>query len=74
MDGLNIYGLRYMIARLLENAQEAIEERSKNPHDVFIQGRCLAYYEMFDILKSELMVRDVDLEAFGLNVDIDQFA
>lgn len=46
----------------------------KYKSNLFTQGRRTAYYEMLDILKSELDVRDADLEKLGLNFDIDKIA
>lgn len=70
-DALTKEGIKYMIARLLENANEAAEESKENKGDEFAAGRRLAYYEMLDILKSELDVRDQDLKEFGLDIDLE---
>lgn len=66
--------LKYIIARLVDNANEAIEESNKDRSDAFNQGRRLAYYEMLDILKSELDVRDADLKEMGLDFDVNKIA
>ena len=34
-------------------------------------GRKVAYYEMLDILKTELDIRDQDLKEFGLDIDLE---
>ena len=60
---------KYILARLLERAFESIEEAKQNNSD-FDNGRKLAYYEIADIIKSELDVRDADLKEFGLDVDL----
>ena len=70
---INEEALAFVIARLLENAKEAKEESMKNRTDMFAAGRNVAYYEMLDILKSELDVQDAGLEALGLDIDVDQF-
>ena len=70
-DALTRDGIKYMIARLLENANEAAEESRENREDKFAAGRRVAYYEMLDILKSELDVREQDLKDFGLNIDLE---
>ena len=64
-------GIKFLIARLLDNANEAVEESNKNKGDQFAAGRRLAYYEMLDILKNELDVRDQDLEEFGLDINLE---
>ena len=63
--------LKYIIGRLVDNANDAVEESKKDRSDIFSQGRRLAYYEMLDILKSELDVRDQDLKELGLDIDLE---
>ena len=63
--------IKYIIARLLNNANEAVEESKKDRSNLFKSGRQLAYYEMLDILQSELSVRDQDLKEFGLDIDLE---
>lgn len=70
-DTLTREGIKYMVARLLENANEAAEESKENKNDAFCAGRKTAYYEMLDILKTELDVRDQDLKEFGLDIDLE---
>lgn len=72
MNKLSEDSLKYIIARLIDNANEAVEESEKDKSDAFNQGRRLAYYEMLDILKSELDVRDADLKEFGLGFDVNK--
>ncbi|MCC8029224.1 MAG: transposase [Lachnospiraceae bacterium] len=74
MSRLSEESLKYIIARLVENANDAVEESEKDKKDAFNQGRRLAYYEMLDILKSELDARDVDLKSFGLEFDVNKVA
>ena len=70
-DALTRDGIKYMIARLLENANEAVEESKENKDDAYCAGRLVAYYEMLDILKTELDIRDQDLKEFGLDIDLE---
>ena len=72
MSKLSEDSLKYVIARLVENANDAVKESEIDKGDMFNQGRRLAYYEMLDILKSELDVRDTDLKELGLDFDIDK--
>ncbi|MBC5689770.1 transposase [Mediterraneibacter sp. NSJ-55] len=74
MSKLSEESLKYIIARLVENANEAVEESDRDRNDLFNQGRRLAYYEMLDILKSELDARDADLKELGLDFDVDKIA
>ena len=69
-DKLTKDGIKYMISRLLKNASEAAEQSKQNREDAFSSGRALAYYEMLDILQSELDARGQDLREYGLDVDL----
>ena len=71
-SNLTAESLRFIIARLIANADESIRESRENRADLFKSGRSEAYYEMLDTLKSELSVRDEDLAEYGLNVDLEQ--
>ena len=62
---------KYIISRLLKRAFESIDEANPN-EDNFEAGRKLAYYEMADIIKSELYVRNVDLSEFNLDVNLEK--
>ena len=71
-DTLTKDGIKFVISRLLENANEAATESKKNKNDQFAAGRRLAYYEMLDILKTELDIRDQDLKELGLDIDLEE--
>ena len=62
---------KFIIRRILERAFESIEEAKKGGCDLDY-GRKLAYYEIADIIKSELSVRDADLAEFGLDIDLEK--
>ena len=64
--------VRFFITRLLERSKETIEESGREKDDAFQAGRRMAYYEVMDILKSELEVRDADLKELGLDIDLEQ--
>ncbi|MCX4340777.1 MAG: transposase [Lachnospiraceae bacterium] len=64
--------VKYIIARLIDNANDAAEEYKKDKSNKLLAGRKLAYYEMLDILRTELDVRDEDLEEFGLDIDLEK--
>lgn len=70
MNSLTPESIKYIIARLLERGAEAAEESKSDPNSDFEAGRRMAYYEMLDILKSELMVREQDLKEFGIDIDL----
>ena len=62
---------KLIISRILERAFESIDEAKESRND-FANGRKLAYYEVVDIIKSELYVRDADLDEFGLNINLEK--
>ena len=62
---------KFIITRVLERAFESIEDANESEDD-FDKGRKLAYYEIADIIKSELYVRDADLGEFGLDIDLEK--
>ena len=65
-------GIEYIIGRLLKNAQETVGEREKDKSNLFYDGKALAYYEMLDIIKAELDIREQDLKEFGLDVSLEE--
>lgn len=71
-EALTKDGIKYIIARLLERAKESASEIKENPENDFEAGRNMAYYEMLDILKTELEMRDEDLKTFGLNINLEK--
>ena len=62
--------VQHLISRLMNNATEAWEEAEADKQDKFKSGRATAYYEMLDILQSELDVYEQDLKEYGLDVDL----
>lgn len=64
--------IKYLISRLLVEASDAAKEGKANPKDSFLAGRQVAYYEMLDILQSELSIADADLKEFGLDINLEK--
>lgn len=62
--------LQYLVSRILERALESKQEKNDAPGDDFQDGRNLAYYEVLDILKSELIIHGYDPEEYGLAFDL----
>lgn len=56
----------YIIERAVSNARDALKDRKENEGDLFYQGRTLAYYEIFDTIRNELIVRDQNLDDYGI--------
>lgn len=65
--------IEYIISRLLDNANDTLEESKTKTEDDFLSGKRLAYYEMLDTIKNELIVRDIDLKKYGLDINLEQF-
>ena len=63
--------LKYIIARVLENAVDSIEEYKKDKNNLFAGGMAQAFYETLDIIKNELDVAGFDLAEFGLNKNME---
>ena len=70
-DRISIEGIAYIVGRI-ERAREAVEESKDNREDGFKDGRALAYYEVLDILRTELSVREISLEEIGLDFDLER--
>jgi len=64
--------IKYIIARVLDNANDAFEEATENKDDDFYKGKKLAYYEILDTIKNELKARGQDLKEFGLDIDLEK--
>lgn len=64
--------IKYIISRVVDNANDAIAEAKENPQDDFYKGKKLAYYEVLDTIKNELKVGDQNLKDFGLDIDLEK--
>ena len=73
--GANANGVKELVlAGMLMAARDihgGIEWVKENKDDAYCAGRKVAYYEMLDILKTELDIRDQDLKEFGLDIDLE---
>ena len=64
--------IKHIIVRVIDNANDALEEERKNKNDAFYKGKKLAYYEILDTIKNDLDIDDQDLKAFGLDVNLEK--
>ena len=71
-DSISIEGIAYIVERIVEREREAVEESRVDREDGFKDGRALAYYEVLDILRAELSVREISLEKIGLSFDLER--
>lgn len=62
--------VKYIIARLIDKADRAIYDAQKDDNE-FNDGRKLAYYEMLDTVKNELIAHDQNLADFGLDINLE---
>ena len=56
----------------IENPYVHVPEWDKDKSNLFYDGKALAYYEMLDIIKAELDIREQDLKEFGLDVSLEE--
>lgn len=63
--------IKYIVARLIESAKDSFSIKNNDKNDLFYQGKKLAYYEVLDILKSELDAREQDIKEFGLDINLE---
>ncbi len=70
---MNEATVKYIISRVIENANDAFEELKQTPNDDFYKGHAMAYYEILDTIKSELITHDQDLKEFGLDINLEKY-
>ena len=71
-DNISIDGISYIVERIVEREREAAKESKDDREDGFKDGRALAYYEVLDILRTELSVREISLEKIGLDFNLER--
>ena len=71
MNNLTAERLKYIIARVIDNANDTVKESKENPKDAFIDGKKLAYYEVLDTIKNELDVSEQDMKELGLDFPLE---
>ena len=69
MRSLTESELEFIVSRVLSNANEAFQKNDKSD---FENGRKLAYYEILDTIKNELISRDVDISKYGFNINLEE--
>lgn len=61
----------HIINRLLSNANDTLKDAQANDKDKFYVGKKLAYYEVLDTIKNDLIIAEYDLQECGLDIDLD---
>lgn len=69
---MNESTLKYIIARVIDNANETMNEAKEKPNDDFYKGKRLAYYEVLDTIKNTLLNEGISLDDLGLNVNLER--
>lgn len=69
---INENAIKHIIARVIDNANDALQELAENKNDLFYQGKQLAYYEVLDTIKNDLITYERDLKEFGLDVNLEK--
>lgn len=69
MRNLTNSELEFIVERVLSNAKEAFDDKDNSD---FTNGKKLAYYEILDTIKNELINRDIDISAFRLDIDLEK--
>ena len=64
--------IKYILSRIIDNANDAIMESREHPDDDFYKGKKLAYYEVLDTIKNELIAKDQNLKEFGLDINLEE--
>ncbi len=62
--------LKFIVGRVLSNAKDSLISKDRSS---FENGKRLAYYEVLDTIKNELLVRDIDVSQFGLDINLEDF-
>ncbi|MBQ7874907.1 MAG: transposase [Oscillospiraceae bacterium] len=63
---------QFIIERIINNALDSVKEAKDNPGEEFYLGRKMAHYEILDIIKNELEIRDEELGEFGLDFNLEE--
>ena len=66
------YGFQFIVERIIKNAYESLKDAEENPGVEYYEGHKIAHYEILDIIKAELEVREEDLKEYGLDIDLEQ--
>lgn len=69
---MNESTIKLIISRVIDNAADALEEAKENKNDDFYNGKKLAYYEILDTIKNDLVINEQDLSEFGLDINLEK--
>lgn len=63
--------IKFIIARIIDNANHNLDECNEDKEDSFFWGKKHAYYEVLDTIKNQLIIYEQDLKEFGLDINLD---
>lgn len=66
------YGFQFIVERIIKNAYESLNDARENSGSDYHAGHIIAHYEILDIIKTELEVRDEDLKEYGLDMNLEE--
>ena len=69
---MNDQWFNHIIRRLIDNANDILEDEKTHPDDKFVQGEKFAYYLVLDSIKNDLITMEYDLGECGLDIDLDE--
>ncbi len=64
--------LKATIQRLIENADEALNESKTYSGDEYYEARKAVYYEVLDTIKDDIIMGDLDPAGYGLGMDLEK--
>ncbi len=65
--------LKATIERLIENADEALQEAKAHKNDSpYYSARKDVYYEVLDTIKDDIIMGDLDPDDYGLGMDLEK--
>ncbi|MDO4384390.1 MAG: transposase [Clostridia bacterium] len=64
--------IKFIISRVIDNANDALQESRENRGVEYYDGKKLAYYEVLDTIKNELIAHDQNLKEFGLDINLEK--
>ncbi len=64
--------LKATIERLIENADEAVEEAKAHRGSEYFSTRRIVYYEVLDTIKDDIIMGDLEPADYGLEIDLEK--
>jgi hypothetical protein len=58
---------KYIIARIVQKAEIAANDYLENKEDKFLSGIKFGYWEVLDMIKTELEIEEQDISEYGLD-------